>query len=114
MPDVTYDLEIEEAEREAPIAMQVICYDSEGENLANVAVTLELIGAQSGASLSPDAKVLRQDIVTDARGKFYFHVYPTSGRFEVDSVRLRGTWTGTDPFVFIQRFHPEAQAKETF
>ena len=42
MPEVIYELKIEDEERGAPIAMQVIAYDSEGENLGAVPVTLEL------------------------------------------------------------------------
>jgi hypothetical protein len=111
MPEVIYELKIEDEERGAPIAMQVIAYDSEGENLGGVAVTLDLTDEPSNASLGSDAPVASQDVVTNPQGKFYFSVYPTAGEFQVDTINIRATWTGTDPFVFIERFSEEGYQK---
>jgi hypothetical protein len=103
MPEVTYELRVQ-ADEEQPVEMQIISYDSEGENLGGVGVRLEML--EPSGSFEAERQVTRLDLVTNARGKAYFRWHPWP---QVNPPRdavcvLRGTWDGWDPFVFIERF----------
>ncbi|MPZ50813.1 MAG: hypothetical protein GEU75_16195 [Dehalococcoidia bacterium] len=108
MPEVSYELKVE-ADEEMPVRMQVISYDGEGENLPAVSVHLELATAdgslaEDGSSGESAARDL--DVVTNTVGKAYFVWQRPPGQSGEATSEIKATWQGSDPFVFIERFHP--------
>ena len=104
MPEITYELRVSAEEQAGPVQMQVISYDSEGENLPGVSVRLEIGGED--ASLGSDGLVTRLNLVTNARGKAYFvwTRWPRTQPLREQVSLIKATWQGLDPFVFIERF----------
>ena len=103
MPEVNYDLKVA-ADEDDPVEMQIVSYDSEGENLAGVVVRLEMESPQG--SFAADEALTRLSLVTNSRGKAYFawHRRPQDAARADVVVELKATWEGLDPFVFIERF----------
>ena len=107
MPEITYELTASAEEIGAPIQMQVISYDAEGENLEGVTVHLELL--EDNGSFDENTAVRRQEVVTDPHGKAYFvwRAWPPD-RTQGDLVSpIRASWEGREPFVFIERFREQ-------
>jgi hypothetical protein len=106
VPQIEYELQVA-AEEPKPIEMQIISYDSEGENLAAVGVHVEMAGPDG--SFAPDERATKLDLSTDARGKAYFRWHPwPAGEPPRDSVCLiKASWEGRDPFVFIERYREQ-------
>ena len=105
MPDLTYEIRIddEDEERGETRAFQVIAYDGEGENLGGVVVRLEI---DANGSFEADSLVTRMQVTTNPRGKalLRWHEWPP-GTAPADGVsRVKAAWEGQDPFVFIERF----------
>jgi hypothetical protein len=103
VPEVEYELRIS-ADDPQSIEMQVISYDSEGENLAGVKVHVEL--AEATGSFAGDRQTTHIDLVTDSRGKAYFRwqAWPEATMPGDGVCLIKASWEGRDPFVFIERY----------